>query len=200
MIVHTVSPLYNFYQFDMLGWWHRMALALPSVKPLWKAMRMLARATARCCEGLCHPSRSRAAFCFSFFIATVVHKHDSLKLSPQQDWPLAVIRAMTGLQKRAHDLTACDVMQAKLTHMSMSLKSHRRRQEILGGPVEVLLDRLLDIAVNNPFCSPILRGIHQAISGAHLRTEFLNWSFMKRGSQKYISAMGNSQLQTHMVA
>ena len=45
MIVHTVSPLYSFYKFDMLGWWRRMALALPSVKPLWKAMRMLARTT-----------------------------------------------------------------------------------------------------------------------------------------------------------
>ena len=89
-----------------------------------------------------------------------------------------MIRAMSGLQKRAHDLTACDVMQVKLTHMSMSLKSHRRRQEILGGPVEVLLDRLLDIAVDNLFCSPIERGIHKAIPGAHLRTEFLNWSFM----------------------
>lgn len=107
---------------------------------------------------------------------------------------------MSGLQERAHDLTACDVMQVKLTHMSMSLKSHGRGQDILGRALEVLLDRILDIAVNNPFCSPIVRGIHKAISGAHLRTEFLNWSFMKRGSRKYISAMGHSQLQTHMVA
>lgn len=100
-------------------------------------------------------------------------RHDSLDLLNRQDCPLALIRAESGLQKCAHDLTACDVMQIQSTHMSMSLKSHRTRQEILGGPLEFLLDRILDIAVGNLVCSPIVKGIYKAIPGAHLRTEFL---------------------------
>jgi hypothetical protein len=45
MIVNKVLCCIVVHEVDMLGWWRRVAVALPGVKRLWKALRMLARST-----------------------------------------------------------------------------------------------------------------------------------------------------------
>lgn len=56
-------------------------------------------------------------------------------------------------------------MQARLIHMSMSLKDHRRKHDAVDGLPLLLLDRILDIAYENPAGSPIVTAAKLALPG-----------------------------------
>lgn len=45
MIINKVLVYRIVHEVDMLGWWRRVAVALPGGKRLWKALRKLARST-----------------------------------------------------------------------------------------------------------------------------------------------------------
>jgi hypothetical protein len=79
-------------------------------------------------------------------------------------------------------------MQINFTHMSMSMTCHRKWQKVMGGPLDLLLERLLDLAVDNAFCSPNVRVIHRAIPGTLPRTKVPFWSLMLRGGSTTVSS------------